>query len=121
MGKIRAIDWGCLIQNSMFKYDWIAINEKIRLGIEINGDSMHEIDGISIGDVNYDKVCLNCRHWRVEVQLKGFSKSVVCTKGQGHTNPSETCAMFSSNPSIDSVQNPNQYFDKKNKMDVWKL
>ena len=99
----------------------IAINEKIRFGIEINGDSMHEIDGISIGDVNYDKVCLNCRHWRVEVQLKGSSKSVVCTKGQGHTNPSDTCAMFSPNPSLDSVQNPNQYFDKKNKIDVWKL
>lgn len=61
---------------------------------------MHEIDEISIGDVNYDNVCLNCRHWRVEVQLKGSSKSVVCTKGQGHTNPSDTCAMFSPNPSL---------------------
>ena len=33
---------------------------------------MHDIDGNNIFDVNHDKVCLNCIHWRVNVQLKGF-------------------------------------------------
>lgn len=27
-------------------------------------DIMHEIDGIKISDVGYDKICLNCRYWR---------------------------------------------------------
>lgn len=82
---------------------------------------MYEIDGINIGDVNYDRVCLNCRYWQVNVQLKGAAKGMICAKGQGQTEPNDSCSMFSPNQSADSMQNPNSYFDKRNKMDVWKL
>lgn len=99
----------------------LQLFKKVDLVLKSTVIKLHEIDGIPIGDVNYDKVCLNCRHWRVELQLRGASKNVVCTKGHGHTNPTDTCPMFSPNSSLDSVQNPNQYFDKKSKMDIWKL
>ena len=46
---------------------------------------MYEIDGINIGDVNYGRVCLNCRYWQVNVQLKGAAKGMICAKGQGQT------------------------------------
>lgn len=81
---------------------------------------MHEIDGINISDVNYDRVCLNCIHWRVNVQLEGAAEGVVCSKGMGHTNPDDTCSLFSPNSSVDN-QDQNRYFDKRNKVDVWKL
>lgn len=32
---------------------------------------MYEIDGIRIGDIDYDRVCLNCRYWQVNVQIRG--------------------------------------------------
>lgn len=82
---------------------------------------MHKIDGINISDVSYDRVCLNCRHWRVNIQLKGPADGVICTKGQGHTNPNDSCSMFSPNLSADSVQDPNRVNEKRNKMNVWKL
>lgn len=80
---------------------------------------MHDIDGINISDVNYDRVCLNCIHWRVNVQLKGSADGVICSQGMGHTNPDDTCSMFSPNRSVDN-QDLNRYFDKRNKFDVWK-
>lgn len=82
---------------------------------------MYSIDGIKIGDLNYDRVCLNCRYWVVDVQLRGAANGVICTMGKGHTNPSDTCPLFSPNTTLDSIQNPNQYYDKKRKMDSWKL
>lgn len=48
---------------------------------------MYEIDGIRIDDANYDKVCLNCRYWQVNVQLRGAANGMVCNRGQGQTNP----------------------------------
>ncbi len=74
----------------------------------------------SISDVNYDRVCLNCVHWVVNVQLKGSAAGVICSKGMGHTNPNDTCSLFSPNRSFDN-QDLNKYFDKKNKLDVWRL
>ena len=82
---------------------------------------MYEIDGIKIGDVNYDKVCLNCRYWQANVQLKGAANGMACTRGQGQTNPDDSCSLFLPNQSLDSMQDPNMYFDKRNKIDVWKL
>ena len=82
---------------------------------------MYEIDGIRIDDANYDKVCLNCRYWQVNVQLRGAANGMVCNRSQGQTNPDDSCSMFSPNQSADSMQDPNRYFDKRNKMDVWKL
>lgn len=81
---------------------------------------MHYIDGINISDVNYDKVCLNCIHWVVNVQFKGSANGVVCSRGMGHTNPDDTCSLFSPNPSVD-IQDLNRAFEKKNKFDVWRL
>lgn len=81
---------------------------------------MHDVGGINISDVNYERVCLNCIHWVVNVQLKGSADGVVCAKGMGHTNPNDTCGLFSPNLSVDN-QDLNKYFDKKRKFDVWKL
>ena len=81
---------------------------------------MHDIDGINISDVNYDRVCLNCIHWVVNVQFRGPADGVICSKGMGHTNPNDTCALFSPNRSVDN-QDLNRYFDKKNKFDAWRL
>lgn len=55
---------------------------------------MHDIDGIDIGDVSYDRVCLNCRYWIVDVQLRGAANGVICSMGQGHTNPDDSCSLF---------------------------
>lgn len=81
---------------------------------------MREIDGINIGNVSYDRVCLNCRYWRVNVQFKGAADGVICTRGQGHTNPNDSCSMFSPNFGADAIQDPNGINEKRNKMDVWK-
>lgn len=80
---------------------------------------MHEIDGIRISDVGYEKVCLNCIFWQTNVQLNGPAQGVICTKGMGHTDPNDSCSMFSPNMSVDN-QDLNRYFDKENKMQVWK-
>ena len=58
---------------------------------------MYEIDGIRIGDNDYDRVCLNCRYWQVNVQIRGAANGVVCTKGQGQTDPNDSCSLFSPN------------------------
>lgn len=80
---------------------------------------MHEIDGIRISDVGYDRVCLNCIYWKVNVQLKGPAQGVICTRGMGHTNPDDSCSMFSPNRSVDN-QDLNRYHVKNRKMQVWK-
>lgn len=80
---------------------------------------MYEIDGIGISDVGYDRVCLNCIYWKTNVQLVGPAQGVICTKGMGHTNPNDSCSMFSPNRSVDN-QDLNRYFDKKSKMEAWK-
>ena len=80
---------------------------------------MHDIDGIRISDVGYDRVCLNCRFWKSNVQIRGPAQGVICTKGQGHTDPDDSCGMFQPNMSVDN-QDLNRYFDKKSKMDAWK-
>ena len=82
---------------------------------------MYEIDGIRIGDIDYDRVCLNGRYWQVNVQIREAANGVVCTKGQGQTDPNDSCNLFSPNRTVDSVQDPNRYQDKRNKMNMWKL
>ena len=82
---------------------------------------MYEIDGIKIGDIDYDRVRLNGRYWQVNVQIRGAANGVVCTKGQGQTDPNDSCSLFSPNRTVDSVQDPNRYQDKRNKMNMWKL
>ena len=81
---------------------------------------MYNIDDINIGDLNYDRVCLNCRYWVVDVQLRGAANGVICTRGNGHTNPNDTCPLFSPNMTVDGFQDQNRYFDKREKMQVWK-
>ena len=81
---------------------------------------MNEIDGIRIGDINYEKVCLNCIHWRVDMQFDGPANGVICIKGEGHTKPTNTCRQFSPNRSVDN-QDLNRYMDKKNRYSAWKL
>lgn len=80
---------------------------------------MHELDGIRISDIGYEKVCLNCIFWQANVQLRGPAQGVICTKGMGHTDPNDSCSMFSPNMSVDN-QDLNRYFEKENKMQVWK-
>ena len=80
---------------------------------------MFEIDGIRISDVGYERVCLNCKHWKTNVQFSGPAEGVICIKGNGHTNPNDTCDMFLPNTSVDN-QDLNRYLDKKSKMDAWK-
>ena len=52
---------------------------------------MYELDGINISDLNYDKVCLNCKHWQVNVQIRGPADGVICRLGRGHTEPTDIC------------------------------
>lgn len=48
-----------------------------------------ELDGIEISDLNYDKVCLNCKWWDMNASM-----NVVCMQGQGSTAPDDTCPKF---------------------------
>ena len=80
---------------------------------------MYDLDGINISDVNYDRVCLNCKHWQTNVQLFGPAQGVKCTHGMGQTDPNDSCSMFEPNMSVDN-QDLNRYFNKKQKLDVWK-
>ena len=82
---------------------------------------MQEIDKNRISDINYDRICLNCRYWQVDVQLRGAANGVICTMNQKHTQPTDSCNLFLPNMTLDGMQDPNRYFDKRNKMDVWKL
>lgn len=81
---------------------------------------MYEIDGINISDMNPDRVCLNCKHWLPDVQIHGAAKGVICRLTKEHTNPTDTCSQFSPNSTFDSLQDPNKYFDKKQRLDVFK-
>lgn len=81
---------------------------------------MHNIDGINISDINPDRVCLNCKHWQVSVQLKGSAEGVICRLSRQHTNPTDTCSQFMPNSTFDSLQDPNKYHDKSRKMNVFK-
>ena len=81
---------------------------------------MHHIDGINISEISPDRVCLNCRHWQVSVQLKGPADGVICRMGMGRTSPTDTCSQFAPNSTFDSLQDPNKYHDKSNKLYVFK-
>jgi hypothetical protein len=81
---------------------------------------MHNINGINISDVNPDRVCLNCKHWQVNVQLKGSAEGVVCRLSRQHTNPTDTCSQFMANSTFDSLQDPNRYHDKSQKLQVFR-
>ncbi|MBQ2666036.1 hypothetical protein [Methanobrevibacter sp.] len=78
------------------------------------------IDGINISDTGGDRVCLNCKHWQTDVQLKGPANGVICRLTKEHTNPTDTCSQFSPNSTFDSLQDPNKYHDKKHKLNVFK-
>lgn len=81
---------------------------------------MYELDGINISDLNYDRVCLNCKHWQVNVQIRGPADGVICRLGRGHTEPTDTCPEFAPNSTFDSLQDPNKYQDKSKKLYVFK-
>ncbi|WP_295116358.1 hypothetical protein [uncultured Methanobrevibacter sp.] len=40
--------------------------------------------------------------------------------GNGHTEPGDTCPQFEPNSTFDSLQDPNKYNDKSNKLYVYK-
>ena len=81
---------------------------------------MHEINGINISDINPDRICLNCRYWQVLVQIEGPAEGVVCRLTRKHTNPMDTCSQFMPNSSFDSLQDPNKYHEKSDKLRVFK-
>lgn len=78
------------------------------------GECMNQIEGISISDLSYDKVCLNCKFWMVSGMNSSF---VLCTQGNGLTNPDDTCPMFIHQNSLDDDYNA--YILKSYKMSVW--
>lgn len=78
------------------------------------------LDDISISEVNYDRVCLNCKYWQTNIQLNGQSQGVTCRLGNGPTNPNDTCHRFVPESSFDSLQDPNKYNDKSHKLQVFK-
>ncbi len=57
--------------------------------------------------MNYSarRVCSNCRYWVEDVQLRGHVDGVICTMGQGHTKPSDTCPLFLPDIGIDNIKN----------------
>lgn len=65
-----------------------------------------------ISDINTDRVCLNCKHWQINVQLKGPANEVICRLTRKHTNPTDTCSQFSPKSTFDSLQDPNKYLEK---------
>ena len=81
---------------------------------------MNELDGINISDINPDCVCLNCKHWQADVQLYGAAKGVICRLTKEHTNPTDTCSQFAPNSTFDSLQDPNRWQDKSQKLMVSK-
>lgn len=68
-----------------------------------------------------ERICLNCNYWKPDVQYRGAANGIVCIRGQGHTNPDDSCSMFSPNYGVDSVLDPDAVNEKQNKMDVWKM
>ena len=81
---------------------------------------MNNLDGINVSDINPDRVCLNCRYWQPDVQLHGHADGVICRLTKQHTNPTDSCSQFAPNSTFDSLQDPNRYFDKKQKLSVYK-
>ena len=77
---------------------------------------MNQIDGISISDLSYDRVCLNCQFWMAS---GSGPLCMVCTQGNGFTNPDDTCSMFYHQNSLDDDYNA--FILKSYKMSVWKL
>ena len=76
---------------------------------------MNQIDGISISDLSYDVVCLNCKFW-MESTLD--SSCMVCIQGNGLTSPDDTCPLFFHQNSLDDDYNA--LILKSRKMSVWK-
>ena len=81
---------------------------------------MYELDGIRISDINPDRVCLNCKYWQVNVQISGSAEGVICRLTKAHTNPTDTCSQFMPNSTFDSLQDPNKYHEKSQKLLVFK-
>ncbi len=81
---------------------------------------MNHIDGINISDINPDRVCLNCKHWQVNVQISGPAEGVICRLTKSHTNPTDTCSQFMPNSTFDSLQDPNKWQEKSQKLQVFK-
>ncbi|WP_405285738.1 hypothetical protein [Methanobrevibacter sp.] len=54
---------------------------------------------------NAGRVCSNCRYWVVDVQLRGSADGVICTMGQGHTKPSDTCPLFLQDIAVHNIKN----------------
>ena len=81
---------------------------------------MYEIDGINISDLNADRVCLNCRHWQANVQLYRAADGVICMLTKEHTKPTDSCPQFSLNMTADSLQDPNRYHEKSQKLHLYK-
>ena len=50
---------------------------------------VNDLNGISISYLDCDEVCLNCKWWAIDDNL-----NVVCIKGQGYTDPDDTCSAF---------------------------
>ncbi len=81
---------------------------------------MYNLDGIRISDINHDRVCLNCIHWHANTRLHGAADGVICTITQEHTAPTDTCPSFYPNMTLDSMQDPNRWHDKSQKLDIYK-
>ena len=81
---------------------------------------MHEIEGIRISDINPDRVCLNCKYWQVNVQIRGSADGVICRLTKEYTAPTDTCSQFVHNSTFDSIQDPNKYQEKSRKLFVFK-
>ena len=58
---------------------------------------------------NPDRVCLNCRHWQVSLQIGGSKDGEICRLGKGHTAPTDTCSQFMAKSTFDSLQDPSRY------------
>lgn len=72
------------------------------------------IDGIDIGDYSYGCVCLNCRYWISRASGGGM----ICGRGNGFTNPDDTCSLFVVLNSMDDDYN--SFLLKSQKMDFWR-
>ena len=81
---------------------------------------MYEIDGINISELDPDRVCLNCVHWQVNIQLKGAANGVICRLSNENTTPTDSCSQFEPTRTSDSLQNPNSCHDKSQKLEVFK-
>jgi hypothetical protein len=71
-------------------------------------------------EINPDRICLNCRHWLLQVVMNGSTEDVICQITKKHTDSTDSCSHFEPKSTFDDLQDPNRYHERPGKLNVYK-